>query len=638
LPVHLRAYIYIDILGINIMLEPRFRILFGFRYFNSVQTDCFDQLLHGSNNVVISAPTGAGKTCLLELALIQLFRNPSHDFKAIYLAPTKALCAERFKDWSSKFDPLGISCKEATGDTDFTNLGDILRARLIIATPEKWDALSRRWRDNTNLMKMIKLLLIDEVHMLREKRGATLEAVISRMRVVEPTIRYLAVSATVPNISDIAAWLSYNCPNESATNGSDASKPAIIKNFGEEYRPVKLVRHVYGVEMRTDNYFLFERNLDYKLPEIVSTHSHGKPTLVFCSTRKSAQQATEFLSKTFPRLPNLEHLSIVGRNQVTYDHNVCILPNLELVVTGVAFHHAGLDLSDRRLVENLFIEGMVKVICTTSTLAVGVNLPAHLVVIKSTRAYINSRYVEYSDLEILQMIGRAGRPQFDTSGVAVILTTVDQKSRYDNLVSGQEPVESSLHLNLIEHINAEISLGSIANRDMAIRWLKSTFLYTRICNNPSYYKIADQEITSTTPRNLPDIFIRNLHLLEKAGLVRINPDQNITSNEMGKAMARYYIKFPTVQEVAKITSGAGIRDILITLARSDEFKDLRFQAGEKTVLNTINKYPSIRHPLKGKVKTIDEKVFLLLQVCGPDGYFVLLFFYEQVVESNSNST
>ncbi|KAJ1987986.1 ATP-dependent DNA helicase MER3 [Dimargaris cristalligena] len=335
-------------------IEPRFRILFGFRYFNSVQTDCFDQLLHGSNNVVISAPTGAGKTCLLELALIQLFRNPSHDFKAIYLAPTK----------------------------------------------------------------------IDEVHMLREKRGATLEAVISRMRVVEPTIRYLAVSATVPNISDIAAWLSYNCPNESATNGSDASKPAIIKNFGEEYRPVKLVRHVYGVEMRTDNYFLFERNLDY-------------------NTRKSAQQATEFLSKTFPRLPNLEHLSIKHKQLK------------ELVVTGVAFHHAGLDLSDRRLVENLFIEGMVKII-----------------------SYINSRYVEYSDLEILQMIGRAGRPQFDTSGVAVILTTVDQKSRYDNLVSGQEPITSK-----------RLPLS-----------LKSTFLYTRICNNPSYYKIADQETTSTTPR------------------------------------------------------------------------------------------------------------------------------------------
>jgi ATP-dependent DNA helicase HFM1/MER3 len=109
---------------------------------------------------------------------------------------------------------------------------------------------------------------------------------------------------------------------------------------------------------------------------------------------------------------------------------------------GVAFHHAGVDATDRALIETLYLEGELNVICCTSTLAVGVNLPAHLVVIKNTVGWSNNGAREYVDLEVMQMLGRAGRPQFDDTGVAVIMTSQQKKSRYDDMIAGTETLES----------------------------------------------------------------------------------------------------------------------------------------------------------------------------------------------------
>ena len=109
---------------------------------------------------------------------------------------------------------------------------------------------------------------------------------------------------------------------------------------------------------------------------------------------------------------------------------------------GVAFHHAGLDLADRATVENRYLKGELNVICCTSTLAVGINLPCHLVIIKGTTIYDDAGVRDCSELEVLQMLGRAGRPQFDNSAVAVVMTRQENVARWDKLVSGEEIVES----------------------------------------------------------------------------------------------------------------------------------------------------------------------------------------------------
>lgn len=104
-------------------------------------------------------------------------------------------------------------------------------------------------------------------------------------------------------------------------------------------------------------------------------------------------------------------------------------------------------------VERGFLNGDVNVICCTSTLAVGVNLPCHFVIIKNTVTYTHEGMKEYSDLEIMQMLGRAGRPQFDNTAMAVIMTRQEKVKKYEQMVSGQEILESwCVHLRSNESI------------------------------------------------------------------------------------------------------------------------------------------------------------------------------------------
>ncbi len=128
------------------------------------------------------------------------------------------------------------------------------------------------------------------------------------------------------------------------------------------------------------------------------------------------------------------------------------------MASGVAFHHAGLEGYDRQAIEHGFLEGAVNVICCTSTLSVGVNLPCHLVIIKNTVSWQEEGLKEYADLELMQMLGRAGRygipsntlrhvlttcrPQFGNTATAVIITKQEKVEKYEKLVSGTELLES----------------------------------------------------------------------------------------------------------------------------------------------------------------------------------------------------
>ena len=204
-----------------------------------MQSKCFPTAFHTDDNLVLSAPTGSGKTLVMELAICRLLsQNRNGDFKVVYQAPTKALCTERYRDWNAKFGTLGLTCAELTGDTEYSHLRQVQEARIIITTPEKWDSVTRKWRDQLKLIQLIKLFLVDEVHILKESRGATLEAVVSRMKSIGTDVRFVALSATVPNSEDIATWL-----------GKDRLSPELPAHrevFDESYRPVKLEKHVYG--------------------------------------------------------------------------------------------------------------------------------------------------------------------------------------------------------------------------------------------------------------------------------------------------------------------------------------------------------------------------------------------------------
>jgi ATP-dependent DNA helicase HFM1/MER3 len=178
-----------------------------FASFNHVQSEMAHVLANSDDNVIVSAPTGAGKTALFEMAMARLFsgnstgRHVRNDKlgkmvasvskvrKVVYIAPNKALCEERQSDWSKRLvdiDPR-IICTTITGDAKASSCyADIASAHLILTTPEKWDSITRRWNDQFVLLSSFKLVLIDEVHLIGEKeRGGCLESVICRMKTIQ---------------------------------------------------------------------------------------------------------------------------------------------------------------------------------------------------------------------------------------------------------------------------------------------------------------------------------------------------------------------------------------------------------------------------------------------------------------------
>jgi ATP-dependent DNA helicase HFM1/MER3 len=529
-------------------LPDRIRQVFPYELFNAVQSKCFAAVYRGNDNVVVSAPTGCGKTAVLELAICRVVESHgTGEFKIVYQAPTRSLCAERMRDWQKKFSHLNLPCAELTGDTSQYEMNRVRNASIIVTTPEKWDSITRKWHDHIKLLQMVKLFLIDEIHILKDARGATLEAVISRMKSSAANVRFIALSATAPNSEDIATWLGRDPKN--------TLLPAHRETFNEDFRPVKLQKHVYGFEGMMND-FAFEKVLDGKLPGLLQKHTGKKPIMVFCFTRKSCENTATILAEWWTRQ------KVIHRAWPAPMERTAVINKelLELVSCGVAFHHAGLDVQDRGAIEKAFLKGDISVICCTSTLAVGVNLPCHLVVLKGTVGFQDGGLGEYSDLEVMQMLGRAGRPQFDDTAVAIIMTRQDKVSRYKMMVSGQEILESTLHLNLIEHLNSEIGLGTVYSLETARKWLSGTFLSVRMKQNPGYYKLDGVSPNRDADESLRLVCERDVRLLQENRLVTV--ENRFMCTEYGHAMSRYMVQFDTMKLLLSLDKHAKTEQIV----------------------------------------------------------------------------
>ncbi|KAJ5292397.1 sedoheptulose-1-7-bisphosphatase [Penicillium atrosanguineum] len=579
-------------------LPESYRSLFPFPLFNAIQSKCFQSIYNSNDNLVLSAPTGSGKTVVMELAICRLLKVLKDErFKVVYQAPTKSLCGERFRDWNTKFSALNLKCAELTGDTDHNQLRSVQSSQIIITTPEKWDSMTRKWKDHGRLMQLVKLFLIDEVHILKESRGATLEAVVSRMKNIGSNVRFVALSATVPNSEDIATWLGKDATNQHV--------PAHREHFGEDFRPVKLQKFVYGYQHNTND-FAFDKVCGSKLPDVIGTHSCQKPIMIFCCTRNSAAATAKDLSRLWGKTnPPCRHWKGPGR-RIEVDNE-----DLQTTISaGVAFHHAGLSAGDRHAIEKGFLDGHINVICCTSTLAVGVNLPCQLVIIKNTVGWQGGGCKEYSDLEMMQMLGRAGRPQFDDSATAVILTRKERVTHYEKLVSGSESLESCLHLNLIDHLNAEIGLENVKDVESATKWLAGTFLSVRLRRNPTYYKLKEGASQEDEDELLRQICEKDIKLLLECDLV---DTEHLRSTPFGDAMARYYIRFETMKTILSLKHQATISQILEAIVQAEEFREIRLKAGEKSLYREINRDPGIRFPVKVDIALHTHKISLLLQ-------------------------
>lgn len=537
-------------------IPDKFQPVFPYQVFNAVQSKCFESVYNTNDNVVVSAPTGSGKTALLELAICKLVtQKGTENAKVVYIAPTKALCNEKAEQWRKKFSIMSTLVSELTGDTSRGEMKTVREAKIIVTTPEKWDSITRSWTDHRKLLDLVELFLIDEVHILKESRGATLEAVVSRMKTYGAKVRFIALSATVPNSGDIATWLGRDHANPGT--------PAHREVFGEQFRPVKLKKVVHGIDSKLADH-PFDKYLNSQLWKYIEIHTQKKPMLVFCMTRKSCLEAAQELAKQWSQRQPQARLWPEPKKRIP----VIDASLQELVRYGVAFHHAGLDADDRKAIHQAFDDGHLSVICCTSTLAVGVNLPCHTVVLKGTVCYQGGAQLgEYSDLEVMQMLGRAGRPQYEDSALAIILTRSQHKKRYEELESGKQILESTLHKNLIEHLNSEISLGTFRDTHGAKLWLKGTFLSVRLHQNPHYYGDLTHGKSALKEISLENIEDQLEHICEAAienlrdvGLVE--GDAKFQHTEYGRAMSKYMIQFETMKRILAIPRGAKIQDLV----------------------------------------------------------------------------
>jgi ATP-dependent DNA helicase HFM1/MER3 len=474
------------LLRVEDVIDSRYSHLFhAHGTFNHMQSAILHQALQTDENMVVAAPTGSGKTVIHEVAVVRLLsREANKPLKIVYVAPNKALCQQRMREWDAKFTPLGQKVLEVTGDIDFKQcLRLVAKANIIITTPEKWDSLTRSWKDHIFLLGAIDLLLIDEIHHLAEDRGATLEALIVRMRMLRkvyaartsrnasdngPTSRYtynklcqtlrfnafvtlsmriIALSATLPNLADIGEWL--GCRHDA------------IHYFDETFRPVPLTVHTLAMGSMS-NPFLFDKSLDERVGPIVMRYSEGRQVLVFCPSKKSTEHLSSLLAQ---RVQMPSHIATETRRHAALIDTAQTDALRQLLHRGVAYHHAGLPPDDRSLVEQLYLARALFVLSCTSTLAHGVNLPAHLVIIKGTSCWRGGTrgYERTSRADVIQMLGRAGRPGMDEAGVAVIMTSREDEGHYADVSLNAEVVESTLQNTLVEG-NAHYSEHSCGRR------------------------------------------------------------------------------------------------------------------------------------------------------------------------------
>jgi ATP-dependent DNA helicase HFM1/MER3 len=249
---------------------------------------------------------------------------------------------------------------------------------------------------------------------------------------------------------------------------------------------------------------------------------------VFCASRREAEDSAAKVVEGIPRgagcqggPPHPFVRSAAAAAALSAAAACAEAPRLAACLpSGVAYHSAALSAADRGAVESLFRAGALLVLCTTSTLASGVNLPARLVVVKGTRQYDKGGYKEYPRAAVLQMIGRAGRPQFDERGLGVIMTERGRVGAYTSLAGGGEAVESRLAGALAEHLAAEVVARTVGDISQAVAWLKSSFLYKRMAVAPASYGLPAGAPPAALEREMKALLLRTCTALADAGCIQ----------------------------------------------------------------------------------------------------------------------
>jgi len=593
---------------------------------NPMQSTVFEAAFKTQENLLICAPTGAGKTNVAMLTVLAHFRdkgviaNPDDPYaafanvgsenfesgkKVIYIAPMKALAQEVVEKFSQRLRPLKLEVRELTGDMQLTR-AEAERTDVIVTTPEKWDVVTRKGGDGS-LGMACGLLIIDEVHLLADGRGAVIESVVARLhRLVESSqksVRIVGLSATLPNYKDVATFLRVH-----STRG--------LFYFGPEHRPVPLAQTFVGVTEK-DRWRAIKKMNEICYDTVTDSLRRGYQVMIFVHSRKDTGQTCGALAEIAAKRGELERYFLTSNDPnsafTKYTAKAAKSRNRELsnhFKNGMGIHHAGMLRGDRKLSESMFAEGAIKVLCCTATLAWGVNLPAHTVIIKGTEVYNAEKggMMDLSILDVQQIFGRAGRPQFDTFGEAHLITSQRSLPRYLNLLVNQSAIESNFIKQLADHLNAEIVGGTVCNIPEASQWLQYTYLYVRMTKNPMAYGInaADLETDPQLKKKTTELVVNAAKLLDERRMIRYDPRSgNLAVTDLGRVASHFYIQNESVatfnELLARMPNPTEV-ELLHVVCSACEFENVKVRQEE---LKEIDELKARSCPLAVK-STVDE--------------------------------
>lgn len=413
------------------------------------QEDAIRKFREGSN-VLVSVPTASGKTLIAYVAIYDMYLK---GMKSLYMVPLRALASEKYQELK-KLESLGLKVGISIGDYD-SGTSVLSRYDVLVCTSEKADSMIRH---DPGMLFTLGLIVADEVHLVGDpNRGSRVEMVLSAALHLNSGISVMALSATISNGREVSSWLG-------------------AEMVASDFRPVPLK---YGILTKGMLEFPGEDKIPLRkgnevIESVRRSVENGGQALVFVSSRKKAEELARGLAGFLNLDTGGDDEPAETRGETDrYSEYVD-----ELIRKGVCFHHAGLSTQQRSAVEKGFISRKLKVIVATPTLAAGINLPARTVVVRDISRFSDGYSSYLPNMEIQQMLGRAGRPKYDTEGEALIYAGTERalEKVYEYMEGEVEPVSSSLGelKNLPFNVLALMATGIATSEESIMEFYRHT--------------------------------------------------------------------------------------------------------------------------------------------------------------------
>lgn len=475
--------------------------------------------LEDKSNYIISIPTASGKTVLGILPALKTILNGG---KAIYAAPLLSIQNEKVKEFKA-FEEHGIKVGKHPSNSD-----------LSVMVFESFDALTRfSW----NVLREVDTLIIDEFHMIGEySRGPTLESAITRAKIINPSLRIIALSATLKNIDEIEQWL----------DG---------KTVEHNYRPVPLNKEVLDAEM-----FNTKNKNDVIVKIVEKAIEDNSQALSFVSTRRFTESLATYVAKKIDKKTTKEQkqkfkqvtdkLLEVPKKKGSLPTTTC-LKLAEAAEKGVVFHHAGLFNEQKEIIEDEFRKGNILMITATPSLMYGVNLPSKYVVIRDHTRWTSNGPASIPVFDYEQMSGRAGRPQYDDVGYSYLVAkTMDEafdlEARY---VNGEIELTNSKLIDnkdaIYKQIIAQIASSLSKNLDDLNDFFGKTLYGFQMKNNPSMSMFAQDSLNWELESAL-EFLLQN-------GIIRATPE-GLKTTDFGNLIAKSNYAVETAVKIKEYVS------------------------------------------------------------------------------------